>query len=312
MIIETVNRNGGHLGSNLGIVELTIALHRVFESPHDVILFDTGHQTYPHKLLTGRRDTFDSLRSPGGMSGYPSRIESSHDWIENSHASTALAYAHGLSTAFKARGEDRRVVAVVGDGSLTGGMAHEGLNNLGHSSSDVTIILNDNGRSYAPTISKLSESLIKLPRQPRVHAPTKAHRAYSRVDSVGRGHAPPRNRRHQDGHPPDVGPARHLRATRYPLRRTVQRPPDRGTREGTREGQALRRTNRGACDHAEGPRIQTCRERPDQEHARSLFDQAGQLHGGVRRASGPPGRTPPRSWLRSPPRCPTPQACCPS
>ena len=166
LIIATVNRNGGHLGSNLGIVELTIALHRVFKSPHDAILFDTGHQAYPHKLLTGRRDTFDSLRSPGGMSGYPSRIESSHDWIENSHASTALAYAHGLATAFKARGEDRRVVAVVGDGSLTGGMALEGLNNLGHSSSDVTIILNDNGRSYAPTISKLSESLIKLRASP--------------------------------------------------------------------------------------------------------------------------------------------------
>ncbi|MDE0170446.1 MAG: 1-deoxy-D-xylulose-5-phosphate synthase [bacterium] len=166
LIIATVNRNGGHLGSNLGIVELTIALHRVFESPHDVILFDTGHQTYPHKLLTGRREAFDSLRSPGGMSGYPSRVESSHDWIENSHASTALAYAHGLATAVKAREEDRQVVAVIGDGSLTGGMALEGLNNLGHSSSDVTIILNDNGRSYAPTISKLSESLIKLRASP--------------------------------------------------------------------------------------------------------------------------------------------------
>ena len=166
LIIATVNRNGGHLGSNLGIVELTIALHRVFESPHDVILFDTGHQTYPHKLLTGRRGAFDTLRTPGGMSGYPSRIESPHDWIENSHASTGLAYAHGLATAFKTRGEDRRVVAVVGDGSLTGGMAHEGLNNLGHSASNVTIVLNDNGRSYAPTISKLSESLIKLRASP--------------------------------------------------------------------------------------------------------------------------------------------------
>ena len=166
LIIATVNRNGGHLGSNLGIVELTIALHRVFESPSDAILFDTGHQTYPHKLLTGRRGTFDSLRNPGGMSGYPSRIESSHDWIENSHASTALAYAHGLATAFKTKGEDRRVVAVVGDGSLTGGMALEGLNNLGHSNSDVTIVLNDNGRSYAPTISRLSESLIKLRANP--------------------------------------------------------------------------------------------------------------------------------------------------
>lgn len=166
VIVSTVNRNGGHLGSNLGIVELTISLHRVFASPRDVILFDTGHQTYPHKLLTGRRRLFDSLRRPGGMSGYPSRFESPHDWIENSHASTALAYAHGLASAFKTRGEDRRVVAVVGDGSLTGGMAMEGLNNLGHSQSNVTIVLNDNGRSYAPTISKLSESLIKFRSNP--------------------------------------------------------------------------------------------------------------------------------------------------
>ena len=166
VIVATVNRNGGHLGSNLGIVELTITLHRVFKSPHDVILFDTGHQAYPHKLLTGRRRAFDSLRRPGGMSGYPSRVESAHDWIENSHASTALSYAHGLATAFRTTGEDRHVVAVVGDGSLTGGMAMEGLNNLGHSNSKVTIILNDNGRSYAPTISKLSESLIKLRASP--------------------------------------------------------------------------------------------------------------------------------------------------
>ena len=166
LIVATVNRNGGHLGSNLGIVELTITLHRVFDSPHDVILFDTGHQTYPHKLLTGRRRDFATLRRPGGMSGYPSRLESEHDWIENSHASTALSYAHGLAAAFKARGEDRRVVAVVGDGSLTGGMALEGLNNLGHSDSSVVIVLNDNGRSYAPTVSLLSESLIKIRSNP--------------------------------------------------------------------------------------------------------------------------------------------------
>ena len=162
LIIDTVNRNGGHLGSNLGIVELTLALHRVFRSPHDAILFDTGHQTYPHKLVTGRLNRFASLRIPDGLSGYPSRAESDHDWIENSHASTALSYAHGLSAAFASGGSDRRVVAVVGDGSLTGGMAMEGLNNLGHSGADVTIVLNDNGRSYAPTISKLSESLIRL------------------------------------------------------------------------------------------------------------------------------------------------------
>ena len=165
-IVSTVERNGGHLGSNLGIVELTLAIHRVFDSPSDVILWDTGHQAYVHKLLTGRAGDFDALRKPDGLSGYPSRDESDHDWIENSHASTALSYAHGLATAFEQTGEDRRVVAVVGDGSLTGGMAFEGINNLGHSGRTVTIILNDNGRSYAPTVSKLSESLMRIRNNP--------------------------------------------------------------------------------------------------------------------------------------------------
>ena len=163
LIVRTVTTTGGHLGSNLGAVELTLALHRVFDSPRDVILWDTGHQAYVHKLVTGRRGRFDQLRQPGGISGYPSRAESPHDWIENSHASTALSYAHGMAAALRLRGElDRRVVAVVGDGSLTGGMAFEALNNLGHSSSRVIIVLNDNGRSYAPTISKLSAQLAQL------------------------------------------------------------------------------------------------------------------------------------------------------
>lgn len=166
VIVSTVEANGGHLGSNLGAVELTIAIHRVFDSPDDVILWDTGHQAYVHKLLTGRRDRFDRLRQPGGLSGYPSRAESEHDWIENSHASTALSYAHGLATAFEQQGIDRRVVAVIGDGSLTGGMAFEGLNNLGHSGRTVTIVLNDNGRSYAPTVSMLSESLMRIRNNP--------------------------------------------------------------------------------------------------------------------------------------------------
>jgi 1-deoxy-D-xylulose-5-phosphate synthase len=169
-IIETVTNNptGGHLGSNLGVVELTLALHRVFDSPKDIILWDTGHQAYVHKLLTGRRYGFKNLRQRGGLSGYPNRSESQHDWIESSHASTALSYAHGLSVALEQRrelighGGKRHVVAVVGDGSLTGGMAYEALNNLGHSNQRVVIVLNDNGRSYAPTISKLSESLTSL------------------------------------------------------------------------------------------------------------------------------------------------------
>ncbi len=162
-IVEAVNTHGGHLGSNLGVVELTLALHRVFDSPHDPILWDTGHQAYVHKIVTGRAEGFAGLRQAGGLSGYPCREESDHDWVENSHASTVLSYAHGLATAFDVRGErERRVVAVVGDGSLTGGMAFEGLNNLGHSGRRVVIVLNDNGRSYAPTVSKLSEGLIKL------------------------------------------------------------------------------------------------------------------------------------------------------
>ena len=123
------------------MVELTLAVHRVFDSPRDVLLWDTGHQAYVHKMVTGRRDRFDDLRQAGGLSGYPSRAESEHDWIENSHASTILCYAHGLAEARKLRGDDeRRVVAVIGDGSLTGGMAFEGLNNLGHSDSRAVII----------------------------------------------------------------------------------------------------------------------------------------------------------------------------
>ena len=167
-IVETVNSHGGHLGSNLGVVELTLALHLVFDSPRDIILWDTGHQAYVHKMLTGRTDQFATLRKPGGLSGYPSREESPHDWIENSHASTVLSYAHGLATAQQASGgEHRRVIAVVGDGSLTGGVAFEGLNNIGHSGCDVTIVLNDNGRSYAPTVSRLSESLLRVRMDPR-------------------------------------------------------------------------------------------------------------------------------------------------
>ena len=167
-IVDSVTVTGGHLGSNLGVVELTLAVHRVFDSPRDAILWDTGHQAYVHNLLTGRRYGFRHLKQEGGMSGYPNRAESEHDWIENSHASTVLSYAHGLASAFELRGEsvrsggDRQVVAVVGDGALTGGMAYEALNNLGHSGRRVVVVLNDNGRSYAPTVSHLSHSLTSL------------------------------------------------------------------------------------------------------------------------------------------------------
>jgi 1-deoxy-D-xylulose-5-phosphate synthase len=161
-IVAAVSRTGGHLGSNLGAVELTLAVHRVFDSPHDVVLWDTGHQAYVHKMVTGRQQGFSALRLAGGLSGYPSREESEHDWVSNSHASTILSYAYGFATGFANRGVDRKVVAVVGDGALTGGMAFEALNNLGHSGRRVVIVLNDNGRSYAPTISRLGDSLTRL------------------------------------------------------------------------------------------------------------------------------------------------------
>ena len=154
-IVEAVSATGGHLGSNLGVVELTLALHRAFDSPRDIILWDTGHLAYAHKVITGRRDAFQTLRQAGGLGGYPSRSESRHDWIENSHASTSVSYAHGLATAIRLRKEDRKVVVVIGDGAMTGGMAYEGLNNLGHSGDRAIVVLNDNGRSYAPTVSCL-------------------------------------------------------------------------------------------------------------------------------------------------------------
>jgi 1-deoxy-D-xylulose-5-phosphate synthase len=161
-LVAKVSRTGGHLGPNLGVVELTLALHRVFDSPNDRILFDTGHQAYVHKIVTGRQDGFDRLRQRGGLSGYPSQAESEHDIIENSHASTALSYADGLSKAFALRGEPRHVVAVVGDGALTGGMCWEALNNIAHAKLPVVIVVNDNGRSYAPTIGGLAEHLATL------------------------------------------------------------------------------------------------------------------------------------------------------
>ncbi|MEI2641322.1 MAG: 1-deoxy-D-xylulose-5-phosphate synthase [Candidatus Nanopelagicales bacterium] len=163
-LVEKVARTGGHLGPNLGVVELTIALHRVFDSPRDALLWDTGHQAYVHKILTGRRDGFDQLRQRGGMSGYPTRAESEHDWIENSHASTSLSYADGLAKAWQARGElgRRHVVPIIGDGALTGGMAWEALNNIAGSDRPMVIVVNDNERSYDPTIGGLANHLATL------------------------------------------------------------------------------------------------------------------------------------------------------
>ncbi|MDQ6649500.1 MAG: 1-deoxy-D-xylulose-5-phosphate synthase [Actinomycetota bacterium] len=162
-LVDAVSRTGGHLGPNLGAVELTIALHRVFDSPRDKILWDTGHQSYVHKILTGRQADFARLRQKGGLSGYPSRAESEHDVIENSHASTALSYADGLAKAYQIRGEqERAVVAIVGDGALTGGMAWEALNNIATGGRPVVMVVNDNARSYAATIGGLAEHLATL------------------------------------------------------------------------------------------------------------------------------------------------------
>jgi 1-deoxy-D-xylulose-5-phosphate synthase len=160
LIVEAVSENAGHLGSNLGAVELALALHRVFESPLDAILWDTGHQAYVHKIVTGRKAMFSQLRQANGMSGYPSREESRHDFVENSHASTILSYAYGMAAARDAGTCDHRhIVAVIGDGAMTGGMAYEALNNLGHHRRRVIVVLNDNGRSYAPTVSNLSANV---------------------------------------------------------------------------------------------------------------------------------------------------------
>ena len=176
-LIVKVSKTGGHLGPNLGVVELTIAIHRVFDSPKDVVLFDTGHQSYVHKILTGRADQFDLLRQRNGISGYPNRRESAHDVIENSHASTALSWADGISRGFSLSGQsDRHVVAVVGDGALTGGMSWEALNNLSpESDRNLVIVVNDNERSYSPTIGGLATYLTTL----------RASKEYERI--LGRG-----------------------------------------------------------------------------------------------------------------------------
>ncbi|MGD1053546.1 MAG: 1-deoxy-D-xylulose-5-phosphate synthase [Candidatus Dormibacteria bacterium] len=169
-LVAAVARTGGHLGPNLGVVELTVALHRTFHSPRDALVFDTGHQAYVHKMLTGRLRSFDRLRQRGGLSGYPNRAESEHDIVENSHASTGLSYAVALATARQLTGEPGKVVCVVGDGALTGGMAYEALNNIGHLQPELIIILNDNGRSYAPTIGGIAANLGQLRLSPTYEA----------------------------------------------------------------------------------------------------------------------------------------------
>ncbi|CAB0923421.1 1-deoxy-D-xylulose-5-phosphate synthase [Corynebacterium diphtheriae] len=167
-LVEKVSATGGHLGPNLGVVELTLAIHRVFSSPSDPIIFDTSHQSYVHKILTGRAGAFDTLRQKDGLSGYTSRAESNHDWTESSHASASLSYADGLAKAFQLKGEKaRNVVAVVGDGALTGGMCWEALNNIATGTErNVVVVVNDNGRSYSPTIGGFADNLAALRMKP--------------------------------------------------------------------------------------------------------------------------------------------------
>ena len=185
-VIDAVSKTGGHLGSNLGIVELTMALHRSFDSPITPIIFDTGHQAYVHKLLTGRAGLFGSLRIADGLSGYPNRAESVHDFVENSHASTALSYADGLAKAFALNDRSRAVVAVIGDGALSGGLAWEALNNLGAARRPVIVVLNDNGRSYAPTIGGLPRHLARICDREK-YVDIVARLAGDDVDTVSRG-----------------------------------------------------------------------------------------------------------------------------
>ncbi|MEV4246322.1 1-deoxy-D-xylulose-5-phosphate synthase [Streptosporangium canum] len=216
-LVDKVSATGGHLGPNLGAVELSIALHRVFASPRDAIVFDTGHQAYVHKILTGRQGGFDRLRQAGGLSGYPSRAESVHDIVENSHASTALSYADGLARAFQLRGHtDRHVVAVIGDGALTGGLALEAVNNLGAAPGrPAIIVLNDNGRSYAPTVGGLASHLATL-RRPGRHSgdPSPRPDGPNVFESLGFAYLGP-----VDGH--DIGALegalRQARALRRPV-----------------------------------------------------------------------------------------------
>jgi len=199
-LLSSVAKNGGHLGPNLGVVELTIAIHRVFDSPEDPIIWDTGHQAYVHKMLTGRAQSFEHLRTEGGLSGYPSAAESEHDWVENSHASTSLSYADGIAHAFELAGRQNHVVSVIGDGALTGGMAWEAINNIAADNSrPIVIVVNDNGRSYRPTVGGLANKLTEIRTNPKyettlhaikermTHGPKVAEAAYEALHAIKKG-----------------------------------------------------------------------------------------------------------------------------
>jgi 1-deoxy-D-xylulose-5-phosphate synthase len=166
-LVSSVAKTGGHLGPNLGCVELTIALHRVFDTPRDQVVWDVGHQGYPHKLLTGRRDRFETIRQAGGLAPFLARDESEHDVFGAGHASTSISAALGMAAANELRGDRSPVVALIGDGALTGGMSYEALNNIAAAKDrPVVIVVNDNGRSYSPTIGGVADALATLRLRP--------------------------------------------------------------------------------------------------------------------------------------------------
>ena len=256
LMISTVARTSGHLGPNLGVVELTLAIHRVFDSPRDRVVFDTGHQAYVHKLVTGRHDIFDTLRQEGGLSGYPSQAESDHDIVENSHASTSLSYADGLAKAYRVKGENRHVVAVIGDGALTGGMAWEALNNIAIArDSKLVIVVNDNERSYTPTIGGLATALTTLRTNPRYEQVLdQVKRRLNAVPGVGPcGVRSPARR--EEGDEGRARPAGALRGPRAEVRRPGRRARPRGDGAGAHACQAVRRAGHRARDHPQGLRL---------------------------------------------------------
>src|SRR6266568_2409686 len=255
LLVQTVSRTSGHIGPNLGAVELTIALHRVFDSPAEPILFDVGHQAYVHKILTGRADAMPTLRQTGGISGYPSRAESHHDWIENSHASTALSYADGLAKAFAVRGERRPVIAVVGDGALTGGMCWEALNNIAASDRPVIVVVNDNGRSYAPTIGGLAEHLSGLREDARHHQARPAASARGRRTDLRRV---ARYEARRQGSPCAT---RDVRGSRPQVPRPRRRPRPAFARACAVAGPPVRRARHRACRDPQGLRLRAGGER---------------------------------------------------
>ena len=268
-LVTSVAKTGGHLGPNLGCVELTIALHRVFDSPREPIVFDTGHQAYVHKMLTGRVEGFERLRQRGGLSGYPSRAESEHDWVENSHASTSLSYADGLAKAFAVRGDKRPVVAVIGDGALTGGMAWEALNNIAAAQDrPVVIVVNDNGRSYSPTIGGVADALATLRLRPGLRAGA-ARRPPGAAPGAGRRDgALRRAARDQEGPQGRPVAAGHVRGPRHEVRRPGRRARHRGDGVRAAAGPRVRRPGDRARGHDQGLRLPAGRDRPDRRLAR--------------------------------------------